>query len=130
MQQSTVVTSNHEPAPDVAPKQEAVPDDASWFDVMEADDLWIGDMKAVDAGNEKLLLVNLDGNVRAYDDKCPHKGTPLSDGEFVDGVIVCPTHRWEFCARTGCGVNPVESRLTEHAVKLVDGKIMVALRRA
>lgn len=100
----------------------------TFFEVMDEEDLWDGDMLGIEVEQKKLLLIKLGGQVHAYDDKCPHKGTTLSDGEFEDGMIICPTHRWEFCAKTGCGINPVESQLTEHPVKVMNGKILVALK--
>lgn len=101
----------------------------SWHEVMDEEELWIGDMVGVEVQKEKLLLVNVKGSVHAYEDKCPHKGTPLSDGEFENGVIICPTHLWEFCAVTACGINPADSQLKPFPVRLADGKIFIALKQ-
>jgi nitrite reductase/ring-hydroxylating ferredoxin subunit len=98
-----------------------------WFPAMSEDDLWVGDVTGIILDQHKLLLVNFDGTVHAYDDKCPHKGTTLSDGTLEDGVLVCPTHHWEFDVRNGEGINPAESCLKAHPVAVVDGQIWVAL---
>jgi nitrite reductase/ring-hydroxylating ferredoxin subunit len=107
----------------------SAPEDAAWVDVMDADDLWIGDMIAVESVMGPLLLVNVDGAVCVYENRCPHNGGRLSDGEFANGVIVCPNHRWEFCASSGRGVNPTGVQLKQHLVRIVGGRILIAARR-
>ena len=44
------------------------------------DELWIGEMKGVIVDGVPVLLVSLDDGVRAYEDRCPHKGVALSEG--------------------------------------------------
>jgi nitrite reductase (NADH) small subunit len=104
-------------------------DDACWVDVMQADDLWIGDAIGMESAAGPLLLINLDGAIRAYENRCPHMGTRLSDGEFANGVIICASHRWEFCAQSGQGINPKGQNLNTRAIRIVDGRIQVALQR-
>ncbi len=74
-----------------------------------------------------------DGVARAYDDRCPHRGAPLSEGRVRSGTIECPYHGWRFepggaCARVpslrpdqplpraGLSPRPVEER---------DGRVLV-----
>lgn len=101
-----------------------------WINLMDSDDLWIGEMVAVETSDGPLLVINVDGSVHAYEDRCPHKGGRLSDGEFSHGAIVCPNHRWEFCAHTGRGLNPTGPQLTEHPVQVAGGRILIGRRPA
>jgi nitrite reductase/ring-hydroxylating ferredoxin subunit len=39
---------------------------ARWHDTINLDDLWEGDMTSVVVDGEVVLLVNVDGTVRAY----------------------------------------------------------------
>lgn len=98
-----------------------------WHEVMSEDELWEGDMAGVEAAGVKILLINIDGDVRAYENRCPHKASPLGDGELEDGVLTCGTHLWEFDARTGAGVNPATSQLTVFPVRVENGLIYVGL---
>jgi toluene monooxygenase system ferredoxin subunit len=79
---------------------------------MELDDLWEGDMAGVDVGGVQVLLVNVDGNVHAYQNVCPHQGSALDEGELDGTTITCFLHQWQFDARTGAGINPADCGLT------------------
>jgi toluene monooxygenase system ferredoxin subunit len=100
-----------------------------WIDVYEDDALWDGEKVAVDAGGRGVLLVRVDGRVLAFADACPHKGTPLSDGDFDDGVLTCGVHLWEFDARTGRSINPIGKPLACFPVRIEAGRISVGVRR-
>lgn len=39
--------------------------------------------------------------VYAMENRCPHQGDPLSEGELDGPVIVCTSHGWSFDVRTG-----------------------------
>ncbi|MEM7667017.1 MAG: Rieske (2Fe-2S) protein [Pseudomonadota bacterium] len=43
-----------------------------------------------------LVLYRTDGEIRAFVDRCPHRGAKLSDGKIRDGKIECPYHGWRF----------------------------------
>lgn len=101
-----------------------------WVDIMDAEDLWMGQMLGVESLMCPLLLVNLDGAVYAYEDRCPHTGGRLSDGELANRIITCPRHRWEFRAEGGCGVNPTGTQLNRYAVRIIAGRILIAQRRS
>jgi nitrite reductase/ring-hydroxylating ferredoxin subunit len=127
------MASGIEANPDRDPSQEkdassSAPQDVCWIDVIDLEDLWIGDMIGLETDIGPLLLINLDGAIFAYENRCPHKGGRLGDGELVNGIIVCPNHRWEFCARGGRGVNPTGTHLNQHAVRIVGDRIQVARR--
>ncbi len=98
-----------------------------WIDVYEDDALWDGEKVAVDAGGRKILLLRVDGALAAFADACPHKGTPLSDGDLDDGVLTCGVHLWEFDAKSGTSINPVGKPLTCFQVRVESGRILVGI---
>ena len=56
---------------------------------------------AVSVGRYDVALFNVDGELYALENVCPHQGGPLADG-WVEGVTVtCPWHAWCFDLRTG-----------------------------
>jgi toluene monooxygenase system ferredoxin subunit len=89
------------------------------------DDLWIGEMTGVKVAGRPLLLVNVEGRICAYEDRCRHLGRPLSLGKLSGDRLVCAAHGWEYDACTGRGVNPDRVALHRYEVRISDGEILV-----
>lgn len=93
----------------------------TWVRVASLDDVWEGEVMAVDANGHHILLAHLaGGEVRAYQGICPHQEIKLVEGEFDGRHLVCRGHRWEFDLSCGAGVNPADCALAEYPV-LVEG---------
>jgi hypothetical protein len=67
-----------------------------WRETINLDDLWEGDMTAVMVDGESVLLVNIDGTVRAYSNRCPHQASALDEG-YLDGETLT-------CSKTPVGI--------------------------
>jgi toluene monooxygenase system ferredoxin subunit len=93
--------------------------------VATLDELWDGEMIPLEVGEQVVLLVNVEGNIRAYADYCPHLRARLSRGSLHRNVLTCSTHGWEFDAKTGQGINPGAACLESFAVKVEDGEILI-----
>jgi toluene monooxygenase system ferredoxin subunit len=103
---------------------------ARWRETISLDDLWEGDMAGVEVDGVAVLLVNLDGDVRAYANRCPHQASALDAGDLDGETLTCATHLWEFSARTGLGLNPDNVRLAGYGCRVGDdGVIYVDLGR-
>jgi toluene monooxygenase system ferredoxin subunit len=83
-------------------------------------DLWDGEMRGYRIAGARVLLVRIGDDVRAYADRCPHLGVPLSEGALEDCVITCRAHQHQFDAATGSGVNPRTAKLHPYPVTLAD----------
>ena len=46
-----------------------------------------------------------DEEVFATDDRCPHKGGPLSEGIVHGNRVTCPLHNWVFDLNTGAAIS-------------------------
>lgn len=98
----------------------------SYRRVADAASLWPGEMKGLLVETTKVLLVNVGGDVRAYEDSCPHRGVALSCGILeASGTLTCAMHLWQYDARTGKGLNPRGVALRRLPMKLEDGGIWV-----
>ncbi len=93
--------------------------------VLEAEELWIGEMRGVTLRGRRVLVLRTEDGVRAYEDRCAHLGLPLSLGKLEDGVITCRAHHYQYAACSGCGVNPERVRLRPYPVRVSDGQIAV-----
>jgi MmoB/DmpM family protein/Rieske 2Fe-2S protein len=71
------------------------------------------------------VLCNVEGVVYAYDNSCPHLGSPLSKGRLEEHVLTCAAHEWSFDVRTGSGINPAQACLRGYPVRLEGDRILV-----
>ena len=87
-------------------------------------------MTAVTVDGEVVLLVNVDGTVLAYSNRCPHQASALDEGDLDGETLTCAKHLWEFNAVTGCGINPDDAELTSYGCQVGDdGTIYVDIGR-
>jgi nitrite reductase (NADH) small subunit len=94
--------------------------------VGSADALPAGQMREYVVEDLEIVVINLDGELFALDNRCPHQGGPLGRGKLEDGVIWCPWHLWQFDARTGRARWPEGyGRPGRYPVKVEDGQILV-----
>jgi toluene monooxygenase system ferredoxin subunit len=93
--------------------------------VASLSDFWIGEMMGITVAGRRVLLVNIDGTIRAYEDRCPHLGLPLSDGQLDGARLTCLGHQWEYDVCTGRGINPATVALTELPVIVDEDAVLV-----
>jgi toluene monooxygenase system ferredoxin subunit len=106
----------------------ALADQARWTRAVALDELWEGEMIGVRLGETDVLLVNLGGDgIHAYDNRCPHARSRLSEGHLRTTTLQCASHLWEFDARSGCSINPKNVALRRYPVKVVDDYVMVCV---
>lgn len=108
--------------------------------VCRAGDLAVGGMKALKAGEMRVVVYHLDEGFFATQALCTHTFGPLARGDIVEGCQVqCPLHRARFDIRTGAVVrwanfppgiqllNAVrgEQALRTYPVAVRNGKVLV-----
>lgn len=65
-----------------------------------------GAKKAFKVGTERIALCNVDGQIHAIDDVCPHAGASLAAGPLKGTTLTCPLHAIAFDVSTGAAVCP------------------------
>ena len=94
------------------------------IDVGSIDDLNVDQMKLLRIGTHRIVLARSDRGYVAFDDRCTHKGGPLSDGTMACGTVQCPWHGSQFDVATGAvkhgpATEPVRNYpVTEHGGRL------------
>ena len=72
------------------------------------------------------LFRTADNRVFALDDRCPHKGGPLSEGIVHGASVTCPLHNWVFDLATGEAQGADEGKVRTYPVKVDNGVIYIA----
>ncbi|MBO6755040.1 MAG: nitrite reductase small subunit NirD [Roseibium sp.] len=67
-----------------------------------------------------------DDEVYALDDRCPHKGGPLSQGIVHGASVTCPLHNWVFDLATGLARGADEGSVAVTAAKVEGGQVLLA----
>ena len=94
--------------------------------VAQTDDLSPGQMKLVELGDERILLVNVEGEYHAVSEICTHAFAPLSQGEFSGEEVECPLHGSAFSVKTGEAlVPPADEGLTVYPVRVDGSDILI-----
>jgi nitrite reductase (NADH) small subunit len=61
----------------------------------------------------------------AIDDKCPHKGGPLSQGIVHDRAVTCPLHNWVIALETGVAQGADKGQIRTYPLKIENGRILL-----
>ncbi len=77
-----------------------------------------GNLLEIEAGQERLVLANVDGDLYALQNRCSHEDLPLSDGDLVGDRLECLYHGASFDVCTGRAmalpaIRPVETYTVE-----------------
>lgn len=70
-----------------------------------------------------------DDQVFALDDRCPHKGGPLSEGIVHGTSVTCPLHNWVFDMATGEAQGADSGQINTYPVRVDAGRIVLDASR-
>ena len=88
--------------------------DGTWVKIADLSECPPGNLLEVEAGRERIVLANVDGDVYALQNRCSHQDLPLSDGELEGDRLECLYHgaRFDVCTGKAVGlpaIKPVPS---------------------
>ncbi len=109
-------------------------DNGDWKDVAESRGFDAGTARLVEIEGKQIAVVNLQGELYAFEDKCTHAdwpilGSGLDAKDLIEGdTITCPRHGARFCLRTGAPLNPpAYEPLTCFPVRIHHGMVQTRL---
>jgi 3-phenylpropionate/trans-cinnamate dioxygenase ferredoxin subunit len=100
--------------------------------VARVEEVPAGAVKLVDVEDHHVALVNVDGHFYAVDNKCPHRGGWLGEGElnldWGEWALECPLHGSVFDVRTGEVLNPpATDGIRTYRVEVEGGGIQISV---
>src|SRR5918999_5338286 len=72
-----------------------------WVKVGSEGEVPDGEMSSFGAGDRMVAIVNIEGDLHAFDDVCTHQGCSLAEGELDGTIVECPCHGSQFDVTTG-----------------------------
>ncbi len=90
-------------------------------------DLSPGEMKSVEAGDDQVLLANVEGTIYACDNVCTHALAPLDEGSLDGEQVECPLHGSVFNVTSGEVIDPpADENLRVFQVRIEGEDILVS----
>ena len=103
---------------------------SGWVEVCRVEDIPRQGARVVTGAKGDIAVFRaLDDTVFALDDRCPHKGGPLSQGIVHGRSVACPLHNWNIDLATGhpTGADAGKGCTPVIPVQVRSGRVLVAL---
>jgi nitrite reductase (NADH) small subunit len=101
--------------------------DMNWFLVGHLDDIPRRGARCIEAGAMTIALFRTAGDeVYAIEDRCPHRGGPLSQGIVHDGCVTCPLHNMVIALRTGEAQGADEGQVRTFRTRVTEDGVFIS----
>ncbi|HCR1755022.1 nitrite reductase small subunit NirD [Pseudomonas aeruginosa] len=100
----------------------------NWLDICALDEINpLGSRVVAGPKGDIAIFRAADDQVFALDDRCPHKGGPLSQGLIYGKRVACPLHNWQIELESGEAVAPDQGCAHRHPVRVANGRVLLGL---
>lgn len=101
--------------------------DSEWIEVGPASSVLKSGARIVrTAAGDIAVFRTADDRYFAIDNRCPHRGGPLSEGIVHGAAVTCPLHNWVIDLATGKALGADEGCVKTIAVKVEAGRIFLS----
>ena len=98
-----------------------------WLDIGDADSIPPLGSRVVRTNRGDIAIFRTsDDHYFALDDRCPHRGGPLSQGIVHGRRVTCPLHNFVIELESGRAVAPDEGCAHRHELRVEGGKLLLA----
>jgi uncharacterized membrane protein/nitrite reductase/ring-hydroxylating ferredoxin subunit len=95
-------------------------------EVATSDELKMNALKLLHIGSKRIALGRTETGYVAFDDRCTHKGGPLSDGALICGTVQCPWHGSQFDVTTGSvKAGPAKDGIETYKIEEENGRVFL-----
>jgi nitrite reductase (NADH) small subunit len=104
---------------------------SNWIEIGALKDIPRLGSRVVRAASGDIAVFRTENDeVFALDDRCPHKGGPLSQGIVHNRRVTCPLHNFVIELESGKAVAPDEGCTHSHPAKVENGIVWLSLRQS
>lgn len=102
--------------------------DIIWHPIGDISDIPLLGARCVKTPHMKVAVFRTgEHEVYAIENRCPHKGGPLSEGIVHGTAVTCPLHNWVISLETGKALGADEGEVRTIPVRNEDGQLFIAL---
>lgn len=102
----------------------------TWLDIGALDDIPQRGARVVKTVHGCVAVFRTgDDRVFAMDDRCPHRGGPLSEGIVHGHAVTCPLHNWVFSLETGMAQGADKGAVATYPARVEGGRILIDAAR-
>jgi nitrite reductase (NADH) small subunit len=99
-----------------------------WVAIGSISDIPRRGARCVDTPDGKIAVFRTaDDRIFAIEDRCPHKGGPLSQGIVHGAAVTCPLHNWVISLETGKAQGADEGCVRTIPIKLDGDTLLIAI---
>lgn len=105
--------------------------ECSWTAITPIENIPLREGRAITVGDREIAIFRLENRCLTVENKCPHRGGPLSDGIISGAAVVCPLHGRRFDLESGMAVRASEPAcIATFPTRVENGIIFVNLAAA
>lgn len=99
-----------------------------WYKVLDNKEILPqGRVKTVTAGHQTIALTHFEGKLNALDNRCPHQGGPLGEGQIEKGWLRCPWHGYDYHPCSGKPPEGFDDAVETYPIEVRDDGVYVGI---
>ena len=99
---------------------------STWIDIGPLDAIPVRGARVIKTAHGCVAVFRTSENdAFALDDRCPHKGGPLSQGIVHGASVTCPLHNWVISLNTGEAQGADKGSVKTYPLKIEQGRVLV-----
>ncbi len=103
----------------------------TWIEIGSATDIPRRGARCVETPQGRIAVFRtMDDQFFATEDRCPHKGGPLSQGIVHGTAVTCPLHNWVISLESGNALGADEGSVRTIPLRREGERLFLALERA
>lgn len=100
---------------------------SEWVRVCRREDIPLQGARVVETDDARIAVFRTaQEEIYALEDRCPHKGGPLSQGIVMDKRVACPLHGWLIELDTGHACAPDDGCTRRYRIKVENDEVFLA----
>jgi nitrite reductase (NADH) small subunit len=102
--------------------------ETAWIDIGSVESVPVRGARVVKtAAGSVAVFRTAEDEFYAIDDRCPHKGGPLSQGIVHGASVTCPLHNWVICLQSGAAQGADSGSVKTYRIKVENARMLLDL---